>query len=182
MRKRLNTHQMILVAILLALILACGAVYAYMFMRTEEQSTQFIPAKVDCEVEETYGNNVKSSITVTNTGNIDAYIRIRLVSYWVDKDDNVVAKPSPEISFSYNNDVWDGGADNTYYYRTAVSPGSSTPNLVPSGGLVLQTDAEGNKQVVDVFAEAIQADPITAAISAWGITIEDGKIKVPSGS
>ena len=176
MRKRLNTHQMILVAILLALILACGAVYAYMFMRTEEQSTQFIPAKVDCEVEETYGNNVKSSITVTNTGNIDAYIRIRLVSYWVDGEEkNIVAKTSVMPSVDYDTEYWVEVGDNTYYYTLPVSPDAVVSLLKTP---VVLAAEDGYNQVVEVFAEAIQADPGDAVEEAWGVELKSDSTEI----
>ena len=174
MKKRLKTHQLILLGILIALMLACGAVYAYMFMRTGTQSTAFVPAKVDCEVEETYGNNVKSSITVKNTGNIDAYIRVRLVSYWVDADGNIVAKASPTLSISPAAG-WIPGSDNIYYYSSPVEPTQAPLELLASP--ITLEEEDGYRQVVDVFAEAIQAKPVKAAEDSWKVDIDNaGKI------
>ena len=157
------------VVILLALAVICGTVFAYMFHRTEDQSTTFTPAQVSCEVQETFKNNAKSSIKVTNTGNIDAYIRVRLVTYWVDSDGNVAAKSSPALSITPAND-WIAGKDNTFYYPLPVAAGDTTPELL-SSSITLVVDADGNRQVIDVFAEAIQAKPTTAVEEAWGVTL-----------
>ena len=52
---------------------------AYMRKNTEEVDNTFIPAYVDCVVNEDFADNKKTAITVENTGNIDAYIRVRMV-------------------------------------------------------------------------------------------------------
>lgn len=169
MKKPLNTRQMILVAVLLALILACGAVFAYMFMRTDAKSTQFVPAKVACEVTEEFDGTNKSKLVVKNTGSIDAYLRIRLVTYWVDGEGNIAAKSSEMPSFTLNTD-WLSGSDNTYYYKSPVAPDSSTSDLLASD-ITLQEE-DGYKQVIEVFAEAIQSKPAAAAVNSWGVTID----------
>ena len=33
-------------------------------------------------------------------------------------------------------------------------------------------DTDGNRQVVEIFAEAIQAEPVDAVISSWGVTLD----------
>lgn len=175
MKQRLKTHQLILLGVLIALVFACGAVYAYMFMRTGEQSTQFIPAKVDCEVTEAFDGDSKTSITVKNTGNVDAYIRVRLVSYWIDKDGNVAAKASPTLSVSAATG-WIPGSDNTYYYSSPVEPTQAPLELFASS--ITLEEEDGYRQVVDVFAEAIQAQPTTAAAEAWKVTITDGSTTI----
>lgn len=162
------------VAIPLVLVLICGTVFAYMFHRTEDQSTTFTPAKVSCEVAETYTDNAKSSIKVENTGNIDAYIRVRLVTYWVDAEGKVAAKSSPALSITPANG-WIAGKDNTFYYPTPVASKGTTPDLL-SDPITLEADADGNRQVIDVFAEAIQAEPTNAVTSAWKVTLSDTTI------
>ena len=174
MKMRLKTHQLVLLSILIALVLACGAAYAYMFMRTGAQSTEFAPAAVSCEVTDA------TNIAVKNTGNIDAYIRVRLVTYWVDDSENVAAIDSPDLVFSPANG-WIAGEDNTYYYPSPVAPADPlnpevgmTLNLL-SSPLSLSTE-NGCQQVVDVFAEAIQANPEKAAKDSWNVIISNSKI------
>lgn len=38
------------------------------------------------------------------------------------------------------------------------------------------TDADGGKQVIEVMAEAIQAEPARAVGEAWGVTITEGNV------
>lgn len=153
------------------LVLTCiGGVYAYMFKQTDIVDNQFIPAVVKCEVNEDYDGHVKSSITVKNTGNIDAYLRLRLVSYWIDSNGNIVPKASEMPTFSVNSG-WIKGSDDTYYYNSIVSPNNSTGNL--SSSIQLKESSEGYKQVVEVFAEAIQAKPKDAVTQAWPVNVNN---------
>lgn len=174
MKTRWNKRRLVPVALLMALALICGSVFAYMFSRTEDKTTKFIPAKVSCKVAEEFdpATGVKSSIKVTNTGNIDAYLRVRLVTYWVDADGKVAPKSSPALSITPANG-WVEGSDNTFYYKEPVAPDGVTDDLL-NGSITLEADAEGNRQVVDVFAEAIQAKPANAVTESWDVTLDDG--------
>ena len=102
----------ILVASLVVSLLICGTVLAYMFRQTEYKDNEFVPANVSCEVVEAFDGVQKTSVQVQNTGNIDAFLRVRFVSYWVDADGNIVAKPSsmPEINMAAD---WIEGENNT---------------------------------------------------------------------
>lgn len=171
--KRALTMRRLIPAILLltlALTLVVGTVYAYMFMRTGQQSTGFSPARVACEVSESFVDNTKSSITVKNTGNVDAYLRVRLVTYWVHADEKTVAAESSPALNIVPADGWLEGTDNTFYYKVPVAPGKSTPFLF-SGSLTLGQNGEF-LQVIDVFAEAIQANPTAAVTTSWDVTVD----------
>lgn len=164
MKTRWNKRRLVPVALVIALVLVCGAVYAYMFRHIEGVSTTFIPAKVSCLVSETFAENKKSEITVKNTSDIPAYLRIRLVSYWIDMEGNVAAKASPALPITPNETKWLKGSDNTFYYKTPVKPDGVTEDLLNGEPIALVTEDGGKyRQVVDVFAEAIQADPTAAA-------------------
>ena len=172
MKKGKLKGLLILVLVLIA-VTACGSVYAYMIKQTNI-TNNFTPAKVSCEVEEKTDNPVteKSSITVKNTSNIDAYLRVRLVSYWV-KDAGagtyVVGKESVMPTFTIKDD-WIAGSDYTYYYKSPVAPGDDTKELLDSK-IVLAADGE-YLQVVEVFAEAIQSEPSKAVTESWGLTLD----------
>ena len=114
--KKHRILSVLLIAELVLSLLLCGTVFAYMFRRTEYKDNEFTPANVACKVVEEFNGVRKASIQVQNTGNIDAYLRVRLVSYWVDANGNIVAKPSamPEINMAAD---WIKGANNTYYYN-----------------------------------------------------------------
>lgn len=169
MKKRWNNRRLVPVALLMALVLVCGTVYAYMFHRTGETSTAFAPAQVSCEVAETYNGIEKSSIKVENTGNVDAYLRVRLVTYWVNGEGKVAAKSSPDLGEITLAEGWIAGKDNTFYYKTPVKPGDSTLELLTAS--ITLTEEDGFKQVIDVFAEAIQAEPARAVTESWKVTL-----------
>ena len=168
--KKSRILLIILIASLVVSLILCGTVLAYMFKQTEYKNNEFIPATVSCKVVEEFDGKQKTSIKVQNTGNIDAYLRVRFVSYWVDSDGNVVAKPSsmPEINMAAG---WLKGENNTYYYKTPVSPTNQTESLL-SSPITLEKDADGYMQVIDVFAEAIQSTPHNAVSDSWGVVID----------
>lgn len=169
-----RTLKMVLLVLTPLLVLVCGTTFALMLRQTEPLDNQFDAAIVSCAVAEAFENNTKSSIAVTNTGNIDAYLRLRLVSYWVDSDGNIVSKPSriPEISSPANG--WIKGTDNTYYYPDPVVPGGTTLSLL--GGSIVLAEEDGYRQVVEVFADAIQSEPKRAVTESWRVTLSGDTI------
>jgi len=177
-KKMLKRVILVLALVLLAL---CGTTFALMLRQTDSLDNRFEPAVVSCEVVESYTPPTKSSIKVQNTGNIDAYLRLRLVTYWVNGDGNIVFGTATIPDFTLGEN-WIAGGDNTYYYKTPVAPDKLTGTLLGSA-ITLQEDAENGKyQVIEVFADAIQSQPETAVKESWGVTLNDaGQITgVPS--
>ena len=169
----MNKHRIpliLLIASLSVLLILCGTVLAYMFKQTEYMDNEFTPANVSCSVVEEFNGVQKASIRVQNTGNIESYLRVKLVSYWVDADGNIVAKPSKlsEITLASG---WIKGANNTYYYQTPVAPSDLTETLL-SAPIILEQDENGYLQVVEVFAEAIQSKPYNAVRDSWSVNID----------
>ena len=176
-------------ALILALIflLLCGSAVALMFHRTETIRNDLEPARVSCAVYEkadgvqyTQGEHkvsTKSSIQVQNTGNIDAYLRVRLVSYWVNENGEIgpVSSQAPTVQLASG---WIAGSDNTFYFQTPVKSTGYTGEML-AGDITLGTKTVGKTtyyQVVEVFADAIQSEPSDAAASSWKVTISNGKI------
>lgn len=188
----MKNKKLILAAVLLLAAALCGTAVAYMFKVSQQQKNSFIPAQVDCSVAEKLSDNQKTEITIENTGNITAYLRLRLVTYWVNTDgegkEYIVAKPSASLdSVQYNKSLWLKGSDDTYYYRQPVkasdgiSNGHFTQNLLKSPIPLQYDDEDGSRQVIVVFAEAIQAQPAKAVEESWDIELEsDGSIKAVS--
>lgn len=171
-----------LIAVMTVIVLTIGAVSAYMLKESVEVENVFVPAQVDCTVHETFDGTYKTDITVKSTSNVKAYIRLRVVSYWQDSKGSAVARKSemPEIDYDTNNWLYDA-SNNTYYYKYPVDPDDSTTDLLEDGASVTLkskpiTDATNidyvYNQVLDVFAEAIQADPTEAVTVAWGVTVD----------
>ncbi len=187
MTRKLKRWMIVLLT--LAAISAVGVTLAFMFKRTNTVNT-FVPAQVSCTVHERLDGaevtdlsavgSEKSDIRVQNTGNVQAYLRVRLVSYFVDEDKNITGEiPSayPKLTL---NDGWLPGESNTYYYTKPVEPNGSTPVLCEPFPLLEQAAQDGKTvyQVVEVLAEAIQAEPVAAVEGAWGVTVaEDGALR-----
>lgn len=161
-----------LIAALVGALALCGTVLGYMFRQTEYVDNQFTPAEVSCKVQEVTDSPLteKSSIKVQNTGTIDAYLRVRFVTYWVDSDGNIAAKPSsmPMINIA---EGWIEGKNNTYYYHSSVAPNNFTGELL-SSPILLDEDDNGHFQVVEVFAEAIQSKPANAVRDSWNVSLD----------
>ena len=175
---KLRKILLVLLACSLLLTLSLlGTVVAYMFKQTDSVANDLMPAYVDCEVVETFDGSTKSSITVKNTSNIDAYLRVRLVTYWVNDNGEIMPKASESITVDLA-EGWIKGSGNTYYYTSPVKPEASTPDLLKDNAVLAlaRDESTGYRQVVEVFAEAIQSKPASAVTSSWGVTLTDGKI------
>lgn len=168
--KKYGILSRIPVTVIAIVVLLCGTVMAYMLRQTEYKDNQFITAEVSCEVAEDFDGQQKTSIQVKNTGNIDSYIRIRLLSYWVDDKGDTVSKPSAELQIEATSE-WVKGSNDTYYYKSPVAPNALTSNLL-SSAILLEKDDNGYLQVIEVFAEAIQSKPEDAVPESWGITLD----------
>lgn len=170
--------KLFLLCIVCLLIAFAGNVIAYMFTKTDYKDNKFSPANVSCSVVETVNTDVseKSSITVKNTGNINAYLRVRFVSYWVQDNEGTLelaakASKMPEFEIA---DGWLKGSNDTYYYQFPVAPDTFSGELLASP--ILLSEEDGYLQVVEVFAEAIQSKPETSATDSWGVTINENGI------
>ena len=154
-----------LIALVLIICVAVGGTIAYIVTQTDKVENKFTPADVKIEINETFENNIKSSITVQNVNdakNVPCYIRVKLVSNMQDKDGNVIG--SAAINTFNPNDKWFDGGDGCYYYKDVVNVGASTENLLADGSTIKLATG----QVVEVLAEGIQATPIDAVKAAWG--------------
>ena len=156
-------------------ILAVGGTAAWLATSTNEVKNTFEPTEVTCAVSETFENNVKSNVKVTNTGDVDAYVRAAVVINWVDAEGKVVAQVPEEYGYALTGSLpasskWVKGADGFYYYAEAVAPGASTvENLIDSIAPTFEGTGEQTCFLsVDILAGAIQAEPDAAFNESWG--------------
>lgn len=160
----------LLVCILLAAATAVGGTLAYFFNTSGGVENTFTAGQVGSRVVESFDGTQKTAIAVMNDGGtVPVYVRARLVTYWVDENGNVAAKNSAVLSPSIDSDKWIDGGNLTYYYKTPLQGGGATDNLL-TAPLVL-TEEDGCRQVVEVLAEVIQANPADAAEEAWGVRV-----------
>ena len=170
-------RSLVLVVSVLALVLAvAGGTLAWLVANSGPVTNTFTPATVSCEVEETFKNNVKSNVNVKNTSNIDAYLRVKLVTYRVNEVGQHIGGTAEIPTFTPGAN-WVKYGD-FYYYTLPVAP-YETPaaNLIDKIELAgSYDDADGGKQVIEVMAEAIQSVPEKAVGEAWGVKIAPGSV------
>lgn len=166
--KRLST---LLLSVILMVTIAVGGTVAYLVTQDKPITNTFTPSHVNCEVTENFNGTVKSNVNVTNIGDTDAYIRVKLVTYRVNQDGQHIGGTATIPQFNPGtNWVKYGGY---YYYTLPVKPNEQpTSDLISS--ITLDgpyTDADGGKQVIEVMAEAIQSAPAEAIGRSWGVRI-----------
>lgn len=180
-RRRSNKVFMMLVSLLLLATMMVGGTLAYLFTKTDPVNNQFTPSYVDCTVTESFDGTTKTNVNVRNDGDINAYIRVKLVTYRVNDQGQHIGGLAQIPSFTLGaNWVKFGGY---YYYTLPVAP-SALPasNLTDSMTLTGQyIDSDGGKQVVEVMAEAIQSVPAEAIGSSWGVSIAPDSVTAYNG-
>lgn len=177
-------HGILIISLVLLIAMVVGGTTAYLKDSTDAVENTFTPAKVEITINEDTSSNTKSNITFTNPDKENAvpvYIRATLVIYWKDTINGkteVIAQPSGgsvDVGSLLNNGWFQVG--DIYYYGQPVKPGESTSVMLDT---ITVTVPEGStaKCYIDVRAEAIQADPVTAAESAWkDINVINGKLE-----
>ena len=173
-----------IVSVVLILALAIGGTIAWMSTKTDSVVNTFNPSRVTCEVEEKFNGEVKTDVNVRNTGDIPAFIRVKLVVYRTNDVGQHIGGVAEAPSFDFGAG-WVRYGD-YYYYTKPVAPGATpAANLAEAIELVKDyADADGGHQSIDVIAEAIQAGPEAAVQAAWGnnFSIKNGELFVTSGN
>lgn len=157
----------VLIACVLLSIASFGGTLAYILTNTESLENSFEPAQVSCEVlEDQFDGINKTNVRVQNTGDAPAYIRVKLLPYYYDREENeIIAKKSWTPLFT-SAEGWVKGADGFYYYSSPVAPGDSTPALITSLQLKID-DVSLAREVLEIIASCVQAEPDAAVLAAW---------------
>ncbi|MGN0770222.1 MAG: hypothetical protein ACI4N0_05855 [Christensenellales bacterium] len=178
--RKIRTGALILSTLLLV-VLAIGSTVAWLSTKGEPITNTFTPSHVDCTVGEEFDGTTKKKVNVTNTGDIDAYIRVKLVTYRMNEKGQHIGGIASLPSFDLGTN-W-VKYDDYYYYTLPVTAGEQpATNLTDSMTLTgSYNDADGGKQAIDVMAEAIQAqgtdsNGATPTQLAWGVTINSGSV------
>lgn len=179
-RKSTASRKVIVLAIAVVLLLSATVTGTLMYLvsKTTAVTNTFEPATVICEVQENFDDTVKKNVTVKNTSNIDAYLRVKLVTYRVNADGERIGGTAAIPSFTPGEGWFE--KDGFYYYKNPVAP-DATPvtDLIGKDGITLveYNDADGGKQVIEVIAEAIQSVPTDVVKNKWNVTVNaDGTI------
>ena len=173
----------LVVSVLVLLLAVAGGTLAWLAAQTDGVINTFTPAQVSCKVTENFDGTTKSNVNVENTSNIPAYIRVKLVTYRVNKDGQHIGGTATIPDFTPGTNWVEH--DGYYYYTRPVAPGQ-TPETNLIDTITLSSsyiDADGGKQVIEVMAEAIQSVPKAAVQAAWGSDFNinaDGSLSVPT--
>lgn len=176
--------------LLVAAIFVCaavGTVSAFMVKRGGNSDASPAPtfgnAEVTCAVtKET--TDEKTVVKVQNTGNVAVYIRVQLVVNWFDSNGNLYYQRNDELNIGEVSGEWLRDDKNTFYHCKPVEKkGTITLSLgefeLGENITITETDEQGKvtsstvyKPKLEIFAEAVQADPIGAAEDLWNVVID----------
>ena len=179
--KNLNKKTLLLLISVAVLLLGTvGVTMAYLTTKTDPIENTFTPAEVGVEVTDHFetvdGKKVKKDVTITNTEDVDVYVRVAVVANWVDAEGNCVPHWIDDGNgglkawnvldeLSVDTEVWTKNG-NYYYSKNPVKVGNDVELLdsyTPSVG-----PATADHLEMQIIAQAIQAEPTTAASEAWG--------------
>ena len=172
-------NRKLLFLLLTAFLLAnATVVYAYTMQHTQDLVNTFLPARVDSEVVEKFDGNAKSEIKIQNTSNIEAYLRMKIITYWQDSKGNIVAIPPEPLAIDYDDAHW-FLQDGYYYYKHPVPAGATTPDnlLKASIEMTVKTEVVNGVTytyypVVEIVSEAFQSRPAHAVQTNWGVAVD----------
>lgn len=159
----------LVLSVILIFALSVGGTLAYIVTQTGDVTNSFAPSSVTCQV--------NSDCSVTNTGDIPAYIRASYAVNWVDGSGNIRGVPP---AYGVNYTIGTGSnwtyneADGFYYYLSPVAVNAAVNAPVTLGQGTDSSVPAGYSLRLTVVAEAIQADGDTdgdantaAGIPAW---------------
>ena len=184
--KALRTGRLttMVIATVLLLARAIGGTVAWLSTKDAPITNTFNPSEVACQVEESFDKTTgeKRNVNVTNTGDTEAYIRVKLVTYRTNDAGQHIGGTASLPNFTLGKG-WVKYGD-YYYYTLPVAPKEKPEaDLISSITLESYTDVDGGHQAIDVMAEAIQSVPEDAVKAAWGAEFSigaDGSLIVPS--
>lgn len=167
---RMNKTAILLLAVILLAGAVIGTTVAYLTTNTDSITNTFEYAQVSCRVDERFNGTGKYDVKITNTGNIDAYIRAKVVINWRDAAGKIVTSVPSDYSYTIEGLPEDGNwvkNGDYYYYRNAVAKDASTGILL---GSCTWTHPDNPQYFlsVDIVASAIQSQPTSAVTEAWG--------------
>lgn len=175
--RRKQQALIIAAAAVLCSIIACVTI-AFVFMNTVPLENTFTYAYVACDVEETFDGTTKSDVTIKNTGEVQSYIRAKVVVTWMSEDETKVTALKPVDDTDYvityadeaNPDTtnWEKGTDGFWYYKLPVDVGEETENLIDSCSLKPNVTApDGYYLSVEIVASSIQSTPTRVVTEQW---------------
>lgn len=173
-----------IISVVLILTLAVGGTIAFLSTKTDPVVNTFNPSQVTCSVVEDFDGKTKTNVNVENTGDIPAFIRVKLVAYRTNDQGQHIGGTASLPAFTLGTG-WVKCGD-YYYYTYPVAPGATPADSLAEVIKLTEnyTDVDGGHQSIDVIAEAIQAGPEAAVKAAWGdnFSMSGDNLVVPAGN
>ena len=171
----------LVICLILLLMISVGGTIAFVVTHTSEIRNTFTESVVKCEVDETFKDNVKSNVSIKNTGDTTAYIRAFVNVTWMNESKQVVASVSPkektDYEINYSTSGWIKGSDGYYYYSLPVQPNNKTSVLIDSCRLLETASApDGYYLSVEIVCSAIQSTPVSVVSDIWHVQLSGDKI------
>ena len=168
--------------VVLAVLLVGGGVTAGTIAYLQQEAklvNEFTVGKVKVSIDEEFTENVKKNVTLTNQGNVDAYVRAKILVYYVDKDGAIFGE-SPILNQDYTMQM--GNMDKfievggMYYFQDPL-PANGTTEVLIQECKETGSMKKDRTLVVDILGEGIQAHS-DAVREAWGddVVVKDGKL------
>ena len=166
----------LLVSLILVLSVTIGVSLAYLVATSGSVENTFSPSRVTTEVNETFDGNVKTNVSIKNTGDTTAYIRAAVVVTWQDENGNVhgTVPANGDYEITYNlydqtNPVgkWELGTDGFYYWTSPVAPDATTGVLITEAKPLKAAPAEGYTLCIEILGSGIQSVPTTVIVENW---------------
>ena len=177
-KRRSKKTGMLFLSLLLVIGMVVGSTVAWLSTKSAPITNTFLLSHVSCSVTEEFNGTTKSNVNVTNTGDIDAFIRVKLVTYRVNDEEQHIGGTA-EIPDFKPGAGWVKNGD-YYYYTKPVAPDEQPADALISSITLTDPydDADGGKPVIEVMAEAIQANGVAdngtkAVKEAWGVDPEE---------
>jgi hypothetical protein len=142
---------------ILILTVAVGGTIAYLVTSDGPITNTFTPSKVTCDVNEEFTDKTtKKNVKIKNTGDTDAYIRVKVVGNWcrTENGKEVVIEPwTDDIKYNSGNG-WVKHTDGYHYYTLLVAPEELTANLFDS--YTPETKSDGTHLVLNIVCQAVR--------------------------
>lgn len=155
--------------LLLVISVSIGGTIAWLTDGPIQLLNTFEPAEVPGEIEENFDGTTKENVQIKNEGNVDAYIRVKLVGYEQDDSGNVIAGSGDflaDIETQIGNPAGWIKIDGYYYCKVPVKPNEKTPVLIDKCTLE-------KGQVLEILSESIQSEPSKVVQDIWRVALDD---------
>ena len=186
-KRRANKGKatVLLTSLSLLIVLLVGTTTAFLIASDGPIANIFKSSQVSCEVnEDPFDGTTKTNVTISNTGDTEAYIRAAIVVTWKDAENGNIYGATPIAGTDYtielNLEDWIEGSDGYYYYKHPVAPKNQngvTTALITSCSVIQSKTPAGYGLNVEILGSAIQSVPVSVVNDKWPAV----KVETPHG-